>query len=179
MAMTMNLLREPIPGEVAHSSTSAAFIKNSSLSDWGAFMTSVLAMMSLHTVEATEKYGATESTTQTTFNVWKNTDKPFFDFVKEDKGLTRQFAGFMKNLTSGRGTSIQHLLTGYDWASLGKATVVDVCFIFFACYKSENISTKIRVSNHLGWWLQWPCQYRTRRSIPQSQIDRTRPSGHH
>ena len=175
----MNLLREPIPGEVAHSSTSAAFIKNSSLNDWGAFMTSLLAMMALHTVEATEKYGATESTTQTTFNVWKNTDKPFFDYVKQDKELTRQFASFMKNLTSGRGTSIQHLLKGYDWASLGTATVVDVCFIFFACYKRENICTKNWVSLLLGWRFQWPCQYRTRRRISRPQIYRARPPGHH
>lgn len=131
MAMTTNFLREPTPGEVAHSNTSAAFIKNPSLNDWALFMTSISAMMASQTVEATQKYGATESKTQTTYNVWKNTDKPFFDHIKQDKELTRQFASYMKNVTSGKGTSIQHLLTGYDWASLGEVTVVDVCCISF------------------------------------------------
>ena len=81
MATTMNLLREPIPGKVARSSTSAAFSRNSFLSDWGDFVTSS-AMMALHIVEATEKFGAKESPTQTSFNVWKNTDKPLFRLSK-------------------------------------------------------------------------------------------------
>ena len=126
MAMTTNFLHEPTPGEVAHSSTSAAFIKNPSLSDWALFMTSTSAIMASQTVEATQKYGATESKTQTTYNVWKNTDKPFFDHIKQDKELTRQFASYMKNVTSSKGMSMQHLITGYDWASLGEVTVVDV-----------------------------------------------------
>ena len=134
----MNLLREPIPGEVAHSSTSAAFIGDPTLSDLGAFLTS-FAIMALHIVEATEKFGAKESATQTTFNVWKNTDKPFFDYLKQDKEMTRQFASYMKNRTSGRGLSIQHLLTGYDWAALGKVVVVDVCLIPLTCYKRGNV----------------------------------------
>ncbi|KAL8714646.1 MAG: hypothetical protein Q9220_001595 [cf. Caloplaca sp. 1 TL-2023] len=126
MAMTANFLREPVSGRVAHSSTSAAFVRNPSLNDWALFMTSVSAIMASQTVEATQKYGATESKTQTTYNVWKNTDKPFFDHIKQDKELTRQFASYMKNVTSGKGTSIQHLISGYDWASLGNSTVVDL-----------------------------------------------------
>ena len=127
MAMTRNFLREPVSGEVAHSSISSAFVQNPSLNDWALFMTSTTAMMASHTVEATEKYGATDSKTQTTYNVWKNTEKPFFDDIKESKELTRQFASHMKNVTSGKGLTIQHLVTGYDWASLGNVTVVDVC----------------------------------------------------
>ncbi len=129
MVMTTNFLREPTPGEIAHSNTSAAFVKNASLNDWALFMTSVSAIMASQTVEATQKYGATDSKTQTTYNVWKNTDMPFFDHIKQDRELTRQFASYMKNVTSAKGTSIQHLLTGYDWASLGEVNVVDVCCI--------------------------------------------------
>ena len=127
MAMTRNFLREPSPGQLAHSSISAAFIKNPSLNDWALFMTSTSAMMASQIVEATERYGSTESKTETTYNVWKHTNRPFFDDIKESKELTRQFAGYMKNITSGKGLSIRHLVTGYDWASLGEATVVDVC----------------------------------------------------
>nr|ANM86343.1 putative sterigmatocystin 8-O-methyltransferase [Cladonia uncialis subsp. uncialis]AUW31211.1 putative O-methyltransferase [Cladonia uncialis subsp. uncialis] len=126
MAMTRNFLREPSSGQVAHSSISAAFIKNPSLNDWALFMTSTSAMMASQTVEATERYGVTESKTQTAYNVWKHTDRPFFDEIKESKELTRQFASYMKNVTSGKGLSIRHLVTGYDWSSLGEATVVDL-----------------------------------------------------
>ena len=128
MAMTSNLLREPAPGELAHSSVSASFIANPALRDWALFTTSVTAPMAPQIVEATEKFGATESKTQTAFNVWENTDKPFFDHVKQDKELSRQFASYMKHITTGFGESIQHVVTGYDWASLGKPTIVDVCF---------------------------------------------------
>ena len=162
MAMTTNLLREPIYGEVAHSSTSAAFVMNPSLRDWALFTTSNVAMIASHTVEATEKYGDTESKTQTAFNAWKNTDEPFFGYVKQDKELTRQFASFMKDISTAKGMKIQHLLTGYDWASLGKATVVDVCLRPLASYKHGDTCTENYVSIRLGWRLQCPCQYRTR-----------------
>ena len=94
-------------------------------------MTSTSAIMASQTVEATEKYGATSSKTETTYNVWKNTDKAFFDEVKGNKDLTRQFANYMKNVTSGKATSIQHLVTGFDWASLGEITIVDVSLAIF------------------------------------------------
>ena len=125
--MSTNFLCEPTPGEVCHSSTSAAFAKNQSLKDWAIFVTSVSAVIASHTVEATQKYGATESKVETAYNVWRNTDKPFFEHMKEDTELARLFATYTKNATSGKGTSIQHLITGYDWASLGEVTVVDVC----------------------------------------------------
>lgn len=155
MAMTRNFLREPSSGQLAHSSISAAFVKNPSLNDWALFMTSTSAMMASQTVEATEKYGTTDSKTQTTYNVWKQTDRPFFDEIKESKELTRQFASYMKNVTSGKGLSIRHLVTGYDWASLGEATVVDVCrnSIRILQHFSKRRSVLMKF---LAWWIQRP-----------------------
>lgn len=174
----MNFLREPITGEVAHSSTSAAFIKNPSLSDWALFMTSTSAMMASQTVEATEKYGATNSKTQTTYNVWKNTDAPFFDSIKESKELTRQFANYMKNVTSGKGTSIQHLLTGFDWASLGEATVVDVCpiplHLCTSIFQGEACTDQFIM--FIAGRFQWPRQHRPRRSVSKAQVYCAGPS---
>ena len=112
-------------------------------------------MMASQTVEATEKYGVTESKTQTTYNVWKQTDRPFFDEIKESKELTRQFASYMKNVTSGKGLSIRHLVTGYDWASLGEATVVDVCCnsIRIQQYFGER---RYVLTKSLAWRIQRP-----------------------
>ena len=82
--------------------------------------------MAMQTVEATEKFGATKAKNQTTYNVWKNTDRTFFEEVKQDKALTKQFAGYMQNVGRAKGTSIQHLLDGFDWVSLGEMDVIDV-----------------------------------------------------
>ena len=82
--------------------------------------------MAAKTVEATERYHEIDSKTETIYYVWKNTDRAIFDEMKESKELSRQFAGYMKAITSGKATSIQHLVNGYDWVSLGETTVVDV-----------------------------------------------------
>ncbi|KAL6717311.1 hypothetical protein ACLMJK_005226 [Lecanora helva] len=126
MAMTGIFLSEPTPGELGHNSTSAAFITNPTLMDWALFMTEHSAPTTTKIVEATEKYGTTESKTETAYNVSKGTDLPYFDWLKRDKEATRQFAGYMKNVTSTDATSIKHLVTGFDWGSLGETTVVDV-----------------------------------------------------
>lgn len=126
MAITRDFLREPVSGELAHSSVSAAFVENPSFGDWAVFMASTSAQVALNLVGATEKFGETISKCQTAYNVWQDTDLPFFDHLKLDEERTRQFAGYMKNVTSAKGTGIQHLVNGYDWSSLGSATVVDV-----------------------------------------------------
>ncbi|KAF2158988.1 hypothetical protein M409DRAFT_38028 [Zasmidium cellare ATCC 36951] len=126
MAITRNFLQEPEPGQLAHSSISAAFVNVPSFNDWAVFMASTSAMVATNLVEATQKYGETKSKCETAYNVWQHTDLPFFDHLQLDQERTRQFASYMKNVTSAKGTSIEHLLTGYDWDSLGNATVIDL-----------------------------------------------------
>ena len=126
MAFTFNFLAEPIPGHIAHSGVSAAFISNPTLMDWALFMTSASAMTATKMVEATEKYGSTVSKAETAFNISKNTDLPYFDWLKQDPQMERQFAGYMKNVTASEGLNVTHLVKGFDWASLGECTVVDV-----------------------------------------------------
>lgn len=175
--MTRNFLREPSSGQVAHSSISAAFIKNPSLNDWALFMTSTSAMMASQTVEATERYGVTESKTQTAYNVWKHTDRSFFDEIKESKELTRQFASYMKNVTSGKGLSIRHLVTGYDWSSLGEATVVDVCRNFTRILQHLS-RRRYLLTNSLAWRIQRSRQYRPGQSLSKPQVHCPRPAYH-
>ncbi|EGD85308.1 hypothetical protein H112_06207 [Trichophyton rubrum D6] len=37
-----------------------------------------------------------------------------------------QFSGYMRSVTTSEGVDVKHLITGYGWANLGDATVVDV-----------------------------------------------------
>ncbi|KAJ6183795.1 hypothetical protein N7519_005096 [Penicillium mononematosum] len=52
-------------------------------------------------------------------------------FLAEDSApmapkLVERFSGYMKNVAKGEGTNVKHLIQGYDWETLGNATVVDV-----------------------------------------------------
>ncbi|KAH6654693.1 sterigmatocystin 8-O-methyltransferase [Truncatella angustata] len=126
MAMTSNLLCEPSPGELAHTAASRLFVANPAVLDWALFMAKGSAPTASKMVEATEKWGATTSMTETAFNVSNNTTLTFFDYISQTPDMAKLFVSYMKNVTSSEGTKIDHLIHGYDWASLGKATVVDM-----------------------------------------------------
>ncbi|KAI9867331.1 MAG: hypothetical protein M1830_005839, partial [Pleopsidium flavum] len=126
MAMTSNFLCEPKLGELAHNAVSALFVTNPALLDWAMFMTQFSMPVAAKLVEATEKWGTTEQKNQTAVNIAFNTDLPLFDFIAQSPELTKQFAAYMKNVTASEGTNIKHLLTGFDWAGLSEATIVDV-----------------------------------------------------
>jgi 6-hydroxytryprostatin B O-methyltransferase len=128
MAMLSNFLREPVPNEVAHSATSALFVTNPGMLDWALYMAEQSAPGAMKLVDATEKWGATEEKNQTAFNIARNTDLPFFDYIAKSPELSKKFSAYMRNVTSSEGSSLKHLVNGFDWASLGDATVVDVRF---------------------------------------------------
>ena len=67
--------------------------------DWAIFMTSVPAMTATKMVEATERYGRTVSKTEMAYNISKNTDLPYFEWLKQDPQTELQFAGYVKNVT--------------------------------------------------------------------------------
>lgn len=124
--MTNNFLCETDAGELAHNSTSAPFVTNNSLYNWALFMINASAATANKLVEATENWGATEKKNETAYNLIMNTNLPFFDHLAKSPDLTKQFAGYMKSVTASEGTSLKHLLSGFNWASLGTTTVVDV-----------------------------------------------------
>ncbi|EPE30001.1 S-adenosyl-L-methionine-dependent methyltransferase [Glarea lozoyensis ATCC 20868] len=126
MAMTSNLLCEPKVGEIAHNAVSKTFVGNPGLVDWALFMTQFSMPTAAKMVEATEKWGSTSKKNETAFNLAMDTDLPLFDFVKKSPEMTKQFAGYMRNVQSSEKTHIRHLVSGYDWKSLGNAVVVDV-----------------------------------------------------
>lgn len=76
--------------------------------------------------DATEKWGITNGKDQTAFNIAMETDVSFFDYFAKSTELSSTFASYMRSVQSSYGTSLNHLLTGFDWAGLGEAVVVDV-----------------------------------------------------
>ena len=128
MAMTNNLFCEPEPNTIAHSATSALLVTNQSFYDWATFMCEASVPMASKLVEASEKWPGSEEKNQTAYNIAFDTDMPFFDHLVTLPEKTKQFASYMKNVQNSEGTAIGYLVHGFDWASLGKATVVDVSF---------------------------------------------------
>ncbi|KZF26356.1 S-adenosyl-L-methionine-dependent methyltransferase [Xylona heveae TC161] len=126
MAMTSNFLCEPVAGELAHNANSALLVTNPKFLDWALFMTESSAPTASKMVEATDRWGETSAKEQTAYNIAMKTELSFFDHLSCSSHLERQFAAYMKNATSSEGTSMKHLVNGFDWASLREATIVDV-----------------------------------------------------
>ena len=127
MAMTGNFLSQPNLESVAHNSNSRLFVTDPGFMGWLDFMMQYSMPAAAAFAEATEKWGSTVEKDQTAFNVAAQTDVPFFDYFAKSSELSSQFASYMRSVQASSGTSLRHLLTGYDWAKLDEgAVVVDV-----------------------------------------------------
>ena len=127
MAITDGLFYEPCPNCIGHSATSTLLATNQNLHGWAVFMCETSAPTAAKLVEASERWPNSVDKSQTAFNVAFQTDLPFFQHLAGNPERTQQFAGYMKSVTNSEGTHVKHLLAGFDWASLGQATIVDVC----------------------------------------------------
>lgn len=127
MALTSNFLSRPNLRSVAHNSVSRLFLTDPGFVDWLGFMTQYSMPAAAAFAEATDKWGSTVEKDQTAFNVAAQTNVPFFEYFAKTSDLSNQFASYMRSVQASSGTSLHHLLTGYDWESLDEgAVVVDV-----------------------------------------------------
>ena len=126
MAICASFFDEPKPGHVSHSRLSAHFAKSSALQDWAEFLADATVPMAMRFADATEKWGSTKSKKETAYNLALNTDLPFFDYLNQMPEFRKRFAGYMKCVTATQGTAVEHMLSGFDWAGVGKGLVVDV-----------------------------------------------------
>ena len=126
MAMTTNIFLETEPNEVSHSVTSALIADDPNFYAWATYMCETSAPAASKLVEASVKWPASFAKHETSYNIAFDTDLPFFDHIALNSEKMKQFTRYMKNVTSSEGTAINHVLTGFDWAILGKAVIVDV-----------------------------------------------------
>ncbi|KAA8644447.1 hypothetical protein EYZ11_003576 [Aspergillus tanneri] len=126
MAITSGLFVENPPQHLAHSATSALLCTNENFHDWAVFMSDISAPTAAAMVDAHEKWPNSHLPTQTAYNLAFHTDLPFFKHLGQHPERHRQFAGYMRSVTTSQGTGLNHLVVGWDWAALGRARVVDV-----------------------------------------------------
>lgn len=46
--------------------------------------------------------------------------------MKTQPEMERVFSGYMRGMSQSEGGRLRHLVDGFDWASLGEATIIDV-----------------------------------------------------
>lgn len=125
--MTANLLGENEEGELVHNLLSVSLIQDESLAAWFSYLVkgSVPCMRAFP--EATQKWPGATKRNETAYNIAMNTDLSFFEHLKANPELSLEFGRYMKSQsTVHAGTTADHLLKGYDWASVGAGKVVDV-----------------------------------------------------
>jgi hypothetical protein len=133
--MTRRTFYEPAVGYVAHTANSAVVVQDNSLSAWIGHNIDEVGRALSWQAEAIDKWGNTENPSHTALCLAfeLKTGSTFFDFlqndgVEEKKGWrAKRFGLAMTSMSKIGAFSSKHMHKGFDWASLGKATVVDVC----------------------------------------------------
>jgi hypothetical protein len=134
--MTRRTFYEPIPGYVSHTANSAAVAKDSSLSAWIGHNVDEVGRAVTFLGEAIDKWGDTEDPSETAMCLAFGLPEggTIFDFLQNDGNgekmgwRAKRFGLAMSAMSKTGSFSSAHLHTGFDWPSLGEATLVDVCF---------------------------------------------------
>ncbi|KAJ6143846.1 O-methyltransferase-domain-containing protein, partial [Penicillium samsonianum] len=125
MGMTNHLFAEPALGFIAHSATSAALVTNTRFSDQRVWMTSVIAPVIASMVTAHERWPDSTAPNNSAFSAGFNTNLGMYEYIAKQPELYKLFGRVMDAVASSPKSDLKHLVSGFDWASLGKAKVVD------------------------------------------------------
>lgn len=129
MAMIYGVFRETLEGTLQHTRLSSAFATDSDVYNWMMYMAKETAPTIAHFVKATERWPNSENKCETAYSLSRGTSLAFFDHINLVPERANEFGTYMKSQAMNRkGTSVDLLAEGFDWGSLGRATVVDVRF---------------------------------------------------
>ncbi|KAF4626277.1 hypothetical protein G7Y89_g11881 [Cudoniella acicularis] len=124
--MTDHFLREPTPGHVKHTIATKALVLMPILATWAQMGMYEVGPAKMRIVDAVAKWPESEEPQHAGFCLANNTDKPMFEFFEEHPDRMSRFKDAMSFLQTFPGLENSYVLKGFDWASLGKATIVDV-----------------------------------------------------
>ncbi|KAI1039955.1 hypothetical protein LB505_006053 [Fusarium chuoi] len=126
MGMTNHLFAEPESGFIAHSATSAALVTNNRFSDQRVWMTSIIAPVIASMVTAHERWPDSTAPNKAAFNAAFNTDLRMYEYIAKQPDVYKLFGRVMDAIATSPKSDLKHLVSGFDWAGLGKANVVDI-----------------------------------------------------
>ncbi|KAI4130035.1 MAG: hypothetical protein LQ341_006507 [Variospora aurantia] len=125
-AMTFRIFQEPSEGIVRHTGASKMLAERPLFRQWIGMVTNELWPPATKTVDALVKWPGSEEPNHTGFNIAHSTDASMFDEIAKHPDRDQRFADAMTYVSNLPGLEVHHPLNGYDWASLGESTIVDV-----------------------------------------------------
>ncbi|KAL8725156.1 MAG: hypothetical protein Q9166_007531 [cf. Caloplaca sp. 2 TL-2023] len=120
------VLREDGPDHVIHTASSALLLRDRAMMDWYGHCIEEMFPASAKIAEALEKYQGSTAPQDSAFGLAFDTKEPIYKFLEQYPDRQARFFGAMEGVGKDPGHSLDHIVNGYPWAELEKATVVDV-----------------------------------------------------
>lgn len=136
---TNRVLREDNPNHVVHTASSALLLRNRVMMDWFGHCVEEMFPAGAKLAEALEQYQGSTVQEDSAFNLAFNTRDPVYKFFEKHPERQARFFGTMEGVGKDYGHSLEHVVSGYPWAELGKsATVVDVSCLLSLWFPKTN-----------------------------------------
>ena len=119
------VLREDANNHVIHTASSALLLKDRAMMDWYGHCVEEMFPASAKLADALEKYQGSTEAKDSAFGLAFNTKDPIYKFFEQHPQRQARFFGAMEGVGKDPGHSLEHVVNGYPWAELGRATVVD------------------------------------------------------
>ncbi|KAM0259370.1 hypothetical protein ACHAQJ_003402 [Trichoderma viride] len=126
LAIANNMFHEPKIGSVAHNRTSLLLLEDASLASWAAFFTTDLLGPVANTVAAMRMWPGSQEANQTGVNIAFNHNDSFFDHLQADQARAKRYDLMLQAHGRREGYDLSHTVSGYPWADLSEATIVDM-----------------------------------------------------
>jgi 6-hydroxytryprostatin B O-methyltransferase len=132
MAATSGLFTIVSPDRVAHSATSRLLAISPEFNGWATCVSQYMFDASAKLAPANELWGRSEDMKHSPFSMAFGTDLSFPQYLGQNPIMARTMGQFLSAAQMVDANNPRHLVNGYDWKSLGAATIVDVsCDIWF------------------------------------------------
>jgi hypothetical protein len=124
--MMTHFFHEPTPGMVAHTAASKHLTHGGARS-WMQYSTTDTLGSAFRYLDAIEKWGhGSQEHDQCGLQIHYGTDKSMYEYYEENEEVRTNFSDLLTYASTMAAVSNTFIAAGYDWASLGEVTIVDV-----------------------------------------------------
>ncbi|KAI4242320.1 MAG: hypothetical protein L6R40_004049 [Gallowayella cf. fulva] len=154
------VLREDSRDHVIHSASSALPLRDRAMMDWYGHCVEEMFPTSAKIAEALKRYPGSTAPQNSAFSLAFDTREPIYKFLAQYPDRQARFFGAMEGVGKDPGHSLEHVVNGYPWAELEKATVVNIGgssgFISIALAKAHPNLAKMIVQDYRQAPLSYP-----------------------